>query len=280
MADDPIKDPQGGSGGEGNQGGQQDPNVSDPKNGDGSAGSGGEGSGEGSGEGQPQYVTPSALQGVMDAQKRTTLAEIRKIEEDNRKLRDSIEALTKSLEEKKASADKGKPADGKEAENTEVIELRRQLDELKRSSEASEARAAEERQRRIDTEFKNNVISALNAADCERPEQTFRVIAPELNHDPESGRIFATVKTEYGEEDLDLKTYIERHFKEEIMPEVFRGKMRTGGPASGDAGAGGKYQFTKDQVFNIEEYAKDPEKYRQAIESGRVRGLNRPGVPS
>lgn len=220
-----------------------------------------------------QFVTPTALQGVIDAHKRVTTAEIKKLAEQNGELKGAIEQLTEALAKKDApDGDKDK----KESENAELIEMRRRVDELTKQAEANASRAEAEKSARLDGEFKTDVINALVAAGCEKPDEAFLVIKPRLRHDPEKGAISATVATEYGETDLDLPTYIERHFKEEVLPHVFKGKIRTGGPASGDDGAPGKHEMSKEQAFDINEYSKDPEKYRAAFERDRVAGVKKP----
>jgi len=266
MPDDPNKDPQGGSGGEGGQGDPKNPEdpKGDPKKPDDPA---------------TQFVTPTALQGVMDANKRQTQTELKKLADQNSALQTSIDALTKSIADKGGDGSGGDPKGGKKApEDSEIVELRRSVAELKDKAKNADSRAETEKELRLDTDFKNTVTAALVAAGCEKPDEAYLVIKPRLQHELETGRVFATVKTEYGEEDLELKAYIERHFREEVLPHVFKGKMRTGAPAGGDEGGGGGYQFTREQALNAEDYAKDPEKYRKAIEQGRVKGILRPGA--
>lgn len=262
---DPIIDPQKDPGGKGDQG---EPGGTPKKPEDGKP----------SNDDPPQYITPTILQGIMSAEKRQTTEQFKKQGEQTAQLQASIDALNKSIAEKDAAiSGKGDKGDkSKPPESAEMIELRRTVDELKETNKASDARAADERQKRLDTEFKNTVIAALTAAGCEKPEEAFLVIKPRLTHEPEEDKIFAAaVKSDYGSEDLDLKTYIERYFREDILPHVFKGKMRTGAPAGGDEGGSGSFLFTKEQVFDPKAYTKDPEKHRAAIEQGRVRGLKK-----
>ena len=198
-------------------------------------------------------------------------------------LQASIEEMKKLLAQKKDAGTPGKGGDkgdkSKEPDSSEVIELRRRIDELTEKGKASDDRATTERELRVGQEFKNTVIAALTSAGCEMPEEAFLVIRPRLQHDVENQKIFATVETEtYGREELDLKTFIEREFRENILPHVFKGKMRTGGAAGGDTGSGSGYQFTKEQALDPAAYLADPEKHRKAIEQGRVRGVKKAGV--
>lgn len=263
---DPIIDPQKDPGGKGDQDVKGGDPAKEPEKAPGVA------------DDSPKYITPNLLQGIMNAEKRLTTEQFKKQADQTAGLQALIETLTKSLAEKDAATSaKGDDKGGKSKppESAEMIELRRTVDELKETNKASDARAADERQKRFDTEFKNTVIAALTAAGCEKPEEAFLVIRPRLTHEPEEDKIFASVKSDYGSEDLDLKTYIERYFREDVLPHVFKGKMRTGAPASGDDGGSGSFQFTKEQVFDPEAYMKDPDKHREAIEKGRVRGLDK-----
>ncbi len=181
---------------------------------------------------------------------------------------DRLEAL--------ASPPKSGDDDKKRAEDTERAELKRQLAAVQDELKASKSRADEEARLRKDSEFQTAVKAALNKAGCINAEAAFLVIQPYLKD--EEGRIFATVKSEFGEEDLELDPYIEREFSENILPQLFKGKMRAGSPAAGDAGGGKGFVFTKEQLLdNPELYAQDPEKARAALEAGQVKGVPKPG---
>jgi hypothetical protein len=278
MAADPNKDPSGTPEGEGGkQGGDPGKGGGAPTGGNGDPAGGDNKDGDGGNKPADQYVTPTILQNLLNAEKRRMSEEMKALAKQNESLSGSLEALTKRLEEVgKPGKSEGKEGDkSKDPESSELAELRRQLDQMKETSMQAEARAADERQKRLDQEFRNSVISQLVECGCEKPEEAFLVIKPRLTHDTESSKIFATVESEYGPQDLDLKTFIDRHFKEDILPHVFKGKMRSGGPAGGDNGGQG-YQFTREQAFDPVAYAKDPEKHRAAIEAGRVRGMSRP----
>lgn len=283
MPDDPNATGSGGKGSQGDggsgegagagggaKGGQADPGKQTPE--------GDKGTQQGSsGSGSDQYITPERLTSVLDARQRKQEAEFKKFSAGQDELRQQIATLTEALSKKEP----GKTGDGsggkKEPESQELIELRRKVDELTKTAETSKNRAEEEARLRRDGEFKSAVTSALQAAGCEKVEEAFLVIKPRLVH-TEDGRIFATVKTEYGEEDVDLKTYIEKHFAEDILPHVFKGRMRAGSPASGDGGAGGGgYKFTKEQAFDPKFYAEHTEEVRAAVEAGLVKGVPKPG---
>ena len=268
-------------GGSGDKGSQGDSGKTTQQNGDASGSKGGSAQSgdtkqtQGGGDTKPQYVTPTALQGVLDAQKRTFSTELKKTQDNIASLQSSIDELKKSLVAGKQSDDTkgGKPKT--EAEQ-QIIALQRQVDELKETARTADERASKAEQERRDSEFKTAVTQALIDAGCEKPDAAFLVIREHLQTDDTTGNIFSRVKSQYGEEDLDLKTFIEREFKEKILPHVFKGKMRLGSAAGGDSGgAGGSFEFTKDQAFDAETYMKDPDKMRKAIESGKVKGIKR-----
>jgi hypothetical protein len=270
MAKDP-KDPQVDPGG---SGGQEGAGNGDAGGEGGSASQGdpaskGESSDDPGGRDQP--LTPTALQGILGAQKRVYDGELKKLSDQQNALRTSIKELTEALTKKDVPPEEGKKPD----ENSELVEMRRQLDEVNKKLESADSRAEAERRARLDSEFKTAVTGALVKAGCDAPEEAFLVIRPRLRHDPETGVINATVDSQYGEEDLDLETYIDRVFKEDVLPQVFKGRMRSGGPASGDEGGGGS-QVSREVAFDPEAYAKDPDKHRALVEGNRVKGITRP----
>jgi len=225
----------------------------------------------------PDFVTPTRLTQVLDARGRKADAAYKKLEAQNNELRSSMakmQEMIAKIGEGSPKPDK-KGEDGKDKEDPEKVELRRAVDELKRKFETAESRAEEQTKLRRNETFKRKVIDALVEAGCTKPEAAFRVIQPDLKSDEEVTRVFATVKSDYGEEDLDVSDYIRRVVAEDELPELFKGKMRAGSPAGGDAGSGGgAYVFTKEEILEHPElYAKDPEKARAAIEQGRVKGV-------
>lgn len=252
---------------------------------DGAGGEGGDAEGGGAKEGagdeskksEPQYVTATALQGVMDAHKRSAAEEQKKSNEKIEALTQNIEALTKSLAGKNEGDGKEGEGDGSSKKvDPEVAELRRRLDQTEAALQAEKTSrtAAEEKEESF--RFENTVKQALAAADCEKPDAAFLVIKPLLKK-KDDGTPFATVTIDGGlETDVDLKTYIKRYFSEEILPHVFKGKLRTGSPASGeggDSGGGQGYDYTWDQVKDPAFYTANAEKVRKAVEAGRVKGM-------
>lgn len=226
-----------------------------------------------------QVITAERLNSVLDARQRIHEAGLKKFAENQDALTTKITELTERLAAVADGSSKKKKADDsdKSAEGQQVIELRRELDQMKSKHQEALDRANKESKANHDNLFQQKVKDALTKAGCLDTENGFFVIKQKLSESEEGNRIFATVKTEYGEEDLDLDQYIEREFAENICPYLFKGKMKSGSPAGGDdGGGGGVYQFTKEQLLdNPEEYAKDPEKARSALERNQVKGVRR-----
>lgn len=278
--------PSGGAGGSGGSGGSAggEPGAGagaggGPGQGDGGSPGAGNGDKGDKGNGQPQYVTPQILQGVLEAHKRASQAEIAKLRDQNKQLVETLTALNKRLEQlatpKGGSSKKGD--DDKGADDSEKVELRRKIAELESRLQENERKRQEAEQREREFKFRTAVKDALVKAGCIAPDEAFLVIKPRLSMSDDGERIFATVKTEWGEQDLTLEEYIQREFAENVLPQLFRGKMRPGAPAGGDSGGGRSFMYTREQILdNPEEYAKDPEKARQAIERGLVKGLDLP----
>jgi len=230
-----------------------------------------------------KFVTPTALQGVIDAHKRTTSAELKKSGA-------KIDSLQTSIDEIKTLIAGKKDGDGKTGDDDspsgkkvdpEIAELRRRLEQTEKALQTEKASRATAEQKEEDFRFENTVKQALTSAKCEKPDAAFLVIKPLLKK-KDDGTPFATVTLEGGlETDVDLDTYIKRYFSEEVLPHVFKGKMRTGSPASGESGESGSgqgYDYTWEQVKDPEFYAANLEKVRKAIESGRVKGMPREGA--
>ena len=271
----------------------QDPTSSDGKSGEGSqADEGKQGSGipdpkdnpKGEGNQKPKHsegpddpITPRRLNAVLDARSRKEEARLKQIaEEFNKPFQEKLEAALAAFEQMQAGP---KPSDDEKqkhkGEDQEKVELKRRLDELtKKFDQESEARLKSEMESR-DYKFETLVKNALVEAGCTKPDYVFRVIKPELELDKTGKSVFATVKTSYGEEELTVADFIKRIVKEEMVPELFSGFTRSGSPASGDGGGKGGFDFSKDEVFDARAYMKDPDKYRQAIEQGRVKGLQK-----
>lgn len=274
MSGDPTKDPKVDPGGAGGQGGTGDPKP-DPKPGDPGSGSG-DPKPKGGDPGQ-QYVTATVLTSVLDSHKRTVSGELKKTQDSIASLQSGIDEMKKALVAGKGDGDDGKGGKPKSEAEQKIISMQRQVDELTTKLKEADDRASLAEDQRKNAEFKATVTKALIDSGCEKPEEAYLVIKPRLQTDEVDGKIFAAVKSQtYGEETLDLKTYIEREFRENVLPHVFKGKMRTGSPAGGDPGSGGRsYEFTKEQVFDPKTYMDDPDKARAAIEGDRVKGLKR-----
>ena len=220
-----------------------------------------------------QFVTPTALQGVMDAHKRSTDEAQKKSDGNVAALQNQIEELTKVLAGKK---DSDKDNDEKNKVDPELAELRRQVEQQTKLLEAEKQSRAIAEAKEKSFRFENTVKAALIAANCEMPDAAFLVIKPLLK-EKSDGSLFSTVKISDGnlETDLDLKTFIEREFSEVILPHVFKGKMRVGSPASGDPGdvVSGSYDCTWDQIQDPQWYADNTDKARKALENKRVKGM-------
>ncbi|UCG53515.1 MAG: hypothetical protein JSW58_08155 [Candidatus Latescibacterota bacterium] len=259
----------GGSGDDGGQGG-----------GDSGGDSGGpsEGKGDAGGDGSSSdYVTPDQLKGVLEASRRQTQGDLEEIRNGQKTISETLTALNKRLDEMGSTAKPGKKKEEGGSESQEVVELRRKMAEFEEVNRdlASRAEAAESQRR--DYEFETKVKASLVKAGCTNPDAAYLVAKPMLNH-AEDGRVFATVKSQFGQEDVELDDWVVKHFSESTLPQLFKGKMRGGSPADGDAGGGGgAYDFTKEQILDDPEaYAADPEKARRALEQGRVKGVARP----
>ena len=261
--------------------GDQDPSQGkegdqDPGKGKGKEGDQDPKKGKGKEGDESSYITVDRLTSVLDARQRKQAVEFDKFTAEQKELQQKITTLMETLSSsKKEPGEKSGGGSGgkQEPENQELIELRRKVDELTKKAEVSGNRADEEAKMRRDGEFKNAVTSALSDAGCEKVEEAYLVIQPRLTH-TDDGRIFATVKTEYGEEDVDLQTYIKKYFSEDVLPHVFKGRMRTGSPAGGDDGAGGgSFKFTKEQALDPKFYLEHADEVRAAIEKGQIKGL-------
>lgn len=276
-------EPQGGGQGDGGQG-------------DGSAG--GEGGGEPPGDpsnpaGDPEGggsapeggahdpITPERLTSVLDARQRKQEAAFKKVTDQQAATQAALDEIRQSLSAMVKPKDPASdPPKGEPKESEDVVRLRRKVDELEARGKADAERAEAEATRRKDYQFQTDVKTALTKAGCVDPDAGFLVIKPKLSQSEDGAKIYATVESGYGEEDLSLEEYITREFSEGVAPFLFRGKVRQGGPAGGDSGGGGGggYDFTKEQLLdNPELYAKDPERARAALEGGRVKGVQRPG---
>lgn len=227
-----------------------------------------------------QFVTPTILTGVLEAQKRGTAEEFRKVAEGQKTLQETIAKLTEKLEESvKVGDGKNKKKDDSDSKDSaEVVELRRQNAQFQASAKESADRASELIQQKLDMQFEQIVRTELIKAECVDVAAALLVIKPHLKQSEDGNRVFSTVQSTYGESDVELAEYIARTFSEDICPFLFKGKMRSGSPASGDSGGGsGKYLFDRKELLgkDVRQYMKDPEAARAALESGGVKGFKR-----
>lgn len=227
---------------------------------------------------EPQYITADKLKGVLASQSKTLTKElsglITPLQEQITRQQNELEVLRA---EAKAEENSGKGGDGKggQKDSPELVELRRKVAEQADAISKARAEMEKAKQDATTTKFTQIVLDALTRAKCKKPQQVLRMIAPELEYDPEKNpdRVFATVKSDFGEEELDVDDYVKREVAEKSMPELFEGKHRPGSPAGGDQGGGdGQYLFTMDQVRDPAFYEKNAEAIRAALEQGKVKG--------
>jgi hypothetical protein len=218
-----------------------------------------------------QPLTPAIMKGVLDAQLRSQRQETdRLLKESHSKLQAELENLKKTQETKPEG--EGGKGQASEAEPAELVKLRQRVSELeadrsKALQETEKARKAEK-----DFRFKTMVQDALVRAKCRKPEQAYRIIAPDLRWNDESTGLFATVESEFGTRDLGVDEFIKEHVSENVIPELFEGKYRPGSAASGDDGShDGRFAFTAEQINDVEFYQKHKEEIRKALEEGRVK---------
>lgn len=277
MPDDQV--PQGGGGDAtpqgGNAGGGQDtPPAAGDSGGDNPKSDGSPGS---------QHVTPDILTGVLQRQQKSILKEVGKTFTT---LQEQIEAQNKHLEDLRTASKppkKGGDDKGGDADSPELVELRRQVKELSDANSKARDEAKIARDQEVNTRFRTLIMDALVRAKCIKPEAVFRMIRPELEFEAETNRAFTSVKSEFGEEELEADAFIKRIVSEDAghpcsVPHLFEGKMRAGSPAGGDdGGPDGKYLYTMDQLNDPDFYVANAEKIRAALEQGKVKGAG-PGM--
>lgn len=228
-----------------------------------------------------QVITASRLSGVLDARARRQDAELKRfqstVESRIGEIGSKLEELFKTREEPKGDKKKDPKAD----DDSEKVELKRKVDELMRRVEDAETRASSEREEKRQYWFETKVQDALVKAGCRRPEQAFLIVKPHLRMDDDGTRIYATVDSEWGEEEVTVDDYIKRVVREDLCPEFFPGYNSGGGsPASGDeGGSGGGYKYTWEQVKNNPEfYAANREAIDEALRRGQVKGAPKPST--
>ena len=187
--------------------------------------------------------------------------------------RQEIETLRNTAKTVTSNSDNGKA--GGEKENAELVDLRKKLAEYENRliQTQSEMDAAQKREK--ETAFKHQVMEALTNARCKKPDVAFAYMRDTLERDGD--RIFKTVDSPYGRKAYDLPEYIKEVFSEEILPELFEGKVRAGSAAGGDhGGSDGQWLYTKEQVEDPEFYMANREDVLKAIDQGKVKGIPAP----
>lgn len=230
--------------------------------------------------GDAQFVTPSILQGVVNAQKRT-------FQEELSKLRAGVateiqQAIVKAVTEARVASpvpDEAGKKGHEKPENPEVIELRRKhdtlLSDVQRLREELDSAKKEKRQFRFET----IVRDALSKNGCNKPDLLLPFITPRLQFDEAKGRVFATVEGQYGLEELTVEDFVKRVARDEIAPELFKPATRPGSPAGGDDGSGGarSYLFTAEQIADPKFYRENVDKIHDALDKGLVKGISKGG---
>lgn len=268
---DPTQDPQSGGGGESTpQPGNEQETTSSEATPQG---------GEDSGKVDEKFVTREVLQGSQNALRRFLQEDLKK---STGSLKDELanlvkstldERLTPSTPDSKGKGD-GKDEKGVDPETAKVLrehqDAVRELNELK-------AKLNESQTRERDFRFKTRVMDALQKLGCKKPEFAFRVVARDLSLDEENPeRVYATIKGEWGDEELELEDFLTRVVRDEMIPELFDGVTKPGSPAGGDAG-GTHYLYTKEQISDPQFYLENKDKIRTALEKGLVKGVSKPG---
>jgi hypothetical protein len=189
-------------------------------------------------------------------------------EEGLKTLRSEIAAIKDSG----GSQPSGKEKPGSATEPPELIELRKRVKELEDANSKAIRRAEEADKKEQDYRFNTLVKDSLIRHDCEKPDVVLAAIAPKLKFDAETGNITGTLSDDYGTRDVGLDEYIKSHVSTEVVPQLFRGKMRPGSAAGGDDGLeGGQFQFTMEQLKDSEFYEKHAPEIRAALEKKQVK---------
>jgi hypothetical protein len=222
-----------------------------------------------------QSITPEILKGVLDTQARTLKGDLDKTTQS---FQTQVSDLTKQISElQKVSSPSSSGSaqdkkDQQELDSPELVALRQRVKELEDSNKKAVDEAARARQQEKDYRFRTAVMDSLVRAECTKPEHAFHVVSPLLKVDPD-GRIYSTVKSEFGATELDLDDFVSKHVKEKVIPELFQGMVKPGSAAGGDEGsADGKYLFDlKELQANPEQWEKNLPAVRAALEQKRVK---------
>lgn len=228
----------------------------------------------------PQFITPEILTGVLARKDRSDQENLKKQLEAfgstfEQKLAQKLEeALAKATPSTKAEGGKAGPGDNAAA----ILALEKDLKEAKARIEAESKARQDAEQSARDYKFQTKVEAALARNKCTNTGVAFLAIKPHLAFDTQTDKITAKVKdTQFnlGEVEVDLDTFIKTQFAEEILPELFLGKVRPGAPAGGDSGAGGPgskgvYKESDIAKMTPQEYVANRDKIEEARKLGRI----------
>lgn len=232
------------------------------------------------GEADDKFVTRETLQGSQQALRRALADDAKKSQSS---MRDDLSKLiAETLDErlKNFSApdpkkkSKGDVDDDVDSETAKVLRKHQDaIDELvKVRADLTTSQANEK-----DFRFRTRVMDSLQKLGCKKPEYAFKIISEHLQLDEnDPNRVFAKVKTEWGDEDMELDDYLLKHVRDEMIPELFEGVNKPGSPAGGDS-SGSHYLFTKEQIGDPTFYMANKDKIREALQRGLVKGIGAPG---
>lgn len=231
----------------------------------------------------PQYVTPEILDGVnkrlIRSLEQRTEELVRKNSDD---LTKQISAMMAKVDEIASSArqpaSKGDGGKGGSENAAQLLDLEKKLKASEERIQALDKARQDAEERERDYKFRTKVEAALTRNQCVNSSVAFLAIKDYLDYDPETEKITAKVKdNQFGLGDIDvpLEDFIKGTFREEILPQLFSGRVRPGAPASGDNGSpggNGKFDFRESDLNNMsmEKYAELKDKIEEARKNGRI----------
>jgi hypothetical protein len=246
------------------------------------ASSGGGGEGASTPPSKPeQYITPEILNGVTNrlvkSLEQRTEALVQKNHDDITK---QISAMMAKIEEANTArqpATKGEGGKGSSENTAQLLDLEKKNKDLEARVHAIDKARQDAEDREKDYKFRTKVEAALTRNQCSNPGVAFLAIKEYLTYDAKEDKIVAKVKdTEFGLGDVEvpLEDFIKNKFREEILPQLFAGRVRPGAPAGGDAGspANGKFDFRQSDLesMSMEDYAKHRDRIEEARRKGRI----------